>query len=496
MEKSEKYILNPAYYIGKDKNRVILCNRTPFFEDIHYKDCFSFIHPLNAQFLTFFNGNDDLDEVLHKTSSHFGLPVEKMQLVVQQFIENTQSLSIKHGNAWVFFPENLVINKKQALDYYTYNIEDFPYESEPDLITQRLEKPLQINMELTMQCYTNCIYCYANRKMHIDKYLSLERILAIIKNAKNIGVLNFEINGGEVLLHPNCKAIVSALIENGYQPSISTKTPISHEQIVELKTVGLKSIQISLDSAKKSTLNKMLGVDDSYIEKIEDTIKFLEMENIRLTIHCIITSYNSNMEEMNNLVAFVAKYNCVKTIRFSPAGYSLYKPDFENIRTSEKFMNSLRESFNENENYPNIRFAFSTETCRSDFYTENKTHNFDSRALCTGNVRAMVILPDGKVTVCEELYDRREFIIGDLTNQTIEEVWNSDRAKELFYLNQNALSNNSSCKKCDKFDTCRQGRGVCWKMILMAYGYEYWDFPDPRCPDAPDCVNEIWINPS
>jgi hypothetical protein len=54
MEKSEKYILNPAYYIGKDKNRAILCNRESFFENnIHYQNCFSFIHPLNAQFLPF-----------------------------------------------------------------------------------------------------------------------------------------------------------------------------------------------------------------------------------------------------------------------------------------------------------------------------------------------------------------------------------------------------------------------------------------------------------
>lgn len=35
--------------------------------------------------------------------------------------------------------------------------------------------------------------------------------------------------------------------------------------------------------------------------------------------------------------------------------------------------------------------------------------------------------------------------------------------------------------------------GVCWKTVLMAYWEDNYDFPDPRCPNAPLPFNEIYI---
>ena len=37
--------------------------------------------------------------------------------------------------------------------------------------------------------------------------------------------------------------------------------------------------------------------------------------------------------------------------------------------------------------------------------------------------RRFVILPDGRVTVCEERYDHPAFLIGDLRRESVEEMW-------------------------------------------------------------------------
>ena len=34
---------------------------------------------------------------------------------------------------------------------------------------------------------------------------------------------------------------------------------------------------------------------------------------------------------------------------------------------------------------------------------------------------------------------------------------------------------------------------VCWKMVMYAYGKQNWDYPDPRCPEAPKMFNDICI---
>lgn len=51
-------------------------------------------------------------------------------------------------------------------------------------------------------------------------------VLSIIRQAKKIGVVNFDISGGEVLLHPHYKEVISELLINGYTPFISTKVPV------------------------------------------------------------------------------------------------------------------------------------------------------------------------------------------------------------------------------------------------------------------------------
>ena len=119
---------------------------------------------------------------------------------------------------------------------------------------------------------------------------------------------------------------------------------------------------------------------------------------------------------------------------------------------------------------------------------------FKNRRLCTANYSSLFVLPDGQVTICEQLYWNPHFIVGDITRQSLAEIWNSEKALNLYYLQQNTLSDKSHCKTCKYFIDCRQKMGgVCWKEVISAYGTENWDFPDPSCPFAPDPYHDVYI---
>lgn len=169
---------------------------------------------------------------------------------------------------------------------------------------------------------------------------------------------------------------------------------------------------------------------------------------------------------------------------------------FDSFRTSDKFINNLKKYIDNV--YSNYEFEIlvSDGDVPDDYLPEVRKQRFNHRAFCSGNTKSMVILPDGRVTICEELYDHPKFIIGDLTKQSILEVWNSDEAINLFKLQKKALNPQSACKQCDELEYCRQGLGVCWKTVLMAYGDENWDFPDPRCPKAPVMYHDICLEKS
>lgn len=108
--------------------------------------------------------------------------------------------------------------------------------------------------------------------------------------------------------------------------------------------------------------------------------------------------------------------------------------------------------------------------------------------MCTGNVRNAVVLPNGDVTICEELYAHPKFIIGNIKTNSLSEIWNSEKAVQLYHFAFNR-SSDSICYECSVRQKCRVGKGVCWKTVLMAYGMDKWDYPDPRCPAAPEFKN-------
>ena len=103
----------------------------------------------------------------------------------------------------------------------------------------------------------------------------------------------------------------------------------------------------------------------------------------------------------------------------------------------------------------------------------------------------MVLLPDGKVTICEQMYWKPQFIIGDLTKNTITKVWNSERALELSFPKKENLKDGNVCKTCKIYDECTSFLNKCFADVIKAYGDENWNYPDPRCIKAPDIKKEL-----
>ena len=103
----------------------------------------------------------------------------------------------------------------------------------------------------------------------------------------------------------------------------------------------------------------------------------------------------------------------------------------------------------------------------------------------------MIILPDGAVSVCEQLYWNENFIIGDICKNTIKEVWSSSKAIGLWKRKQSSITPQSPCRTCSDFTSCFQASNRCYANIMKAYGMENFDYPDPRCVLAPDFINTI-----
>jgi radical SAM protein with 4Fe4S-binding SPASM domain len=107
--------------------------------------------------------------------------------------------------------------------------------------------------------------------------------------------------------------------------------------------------------------------------------------------------------------------------------------------------------------------------------------NNDLAWKCSANISSLFILPDGNVSLCEQLYWHPQFIIGNITEQTIKDIWQSDKAKRLLCFPKNANTRQSSCSKCKLKENCFEEQKRCWVNVIKANGYYNWLSADPEC---------------
>ena len=492
MIENKKYIINPNYFIRGDENRAFITNKynNPDLEkysNIAFTDnFFSFWHPYFAAMISFFTGEFTLGEQLQKMEFFLEIDKETIKQMVNPFLENKEILTKKEGDLTVFIPENLIIEYKNDFPVQTQNLEDFIF-TDLDLTTKRVNRPLGCTFMLNTKCVTNCIYCYADRQ-NILKEIPLYKIKELVNEAKQLGMKSFDILGGEFFLYSDWKKLLKILIENDFHPYISTKVPVSKQDIDYMKSIGLRYIQISLDTVNNNVLTQMLNVKDSYYDKIRETIENLNKVGINIVVHSILTSLNCKKEDIITLLDYLSNIECVTSIRLTPVSNSRFKDkqNFEFIQCNDndmKVVNTIVENYRQK--YGKKYIVRDMEKYE-DVQTSNKTiDKFNNRSFCTGNTRNFYILPDGKVTFCEQMYWSHNFIIGDINNMSIMDFWNSNLAKNFNTIRHSKMRKESKCYECKDFEKCHFGKGLCWKMIVEHYGEENWDFPDPRCPKSP-----------
>lgn len=477
--------LNPSYSLRQDGNRVILHGVEN--ERDHSQEWFSFIHPYYGMLLSFFTfENYNLNEKISRCCEYFGKGCDYIMEILSPLIDNSNIVHVKtkHGEL-NSFPKNLIVSSDIPIHRKEeYSPTDFYYDGIPDFQTNRLHFPISINLELIMRCYTDCCYCYSDRSDSKGDRLTTSRIIELIREAKSNRAIQFDINGGEVLLHPDIKIILKELKDSGFNPLISTKMPINNEMIDYIRKIGIEKIQISLDSADDKLLTKLVKTPVGYLHNIGKTLEYASNVGLQVDINTVLTKYNVSPSEVEHLLEYISSFKCVRHNRLNPVGYSLYKTNFSEIAPTKENLDLVESLIPEWKVKYGININLSYFECASQFEKNVKIEKFRNRAICTGNVWNMVILPNGDVTICEELYYKSKFIIGNVKCNSINEVWNSRRAIDLYNMTVPAKSS-SVCGLCDDFNKCRMNQGVCWKTILMAYGDENWDFPDPRCPKAP-----------
>ncbi len=157
-------------------------------------------------------------------------------------------------------------------------------------------RPLGLLAELTYRCPLHCPYC--SNPLNLATYrdeLTLEEWTRVLAEARNLGVLQLHLSGGEPLQRRDLPQIVSVARGLGFYTNLITSalslTPAKAEQ---LKVAGLDHVQISIQAADPVLSDHIAGTP-SYQRKIA-AAQAVKALGFPLTLNVVL--HHQNIEQI------------------------------------------------------------------------------------------------------------------------------------------------------------------------------------------------------
>ncbi len=270
-----------------------------------------------------------------------------------------------------------------------------------------MKKFKKIYIEITNICNLSCSFCSIDNR--VKEKITLEKLEHLLKNINDYTDYVYLHVKGEPLLHPKLKEILDLCQKYNKQVNITTNGTLIKEKLGELKHPVVRQINLSLHSENKK---------ENYLEEIFETVDELKD---KIIIFRFWTMDNGKMNKQSTEIVDKIKKH-----------YNLSPEIVEKIN-NEKHI-KLRDNL-----YIDKADEFIWPNLNNDYYNDKGT--------CYALKDQLAILVDGTVVPC--CLDSNGIInLGNIYENSIEEIINSDRYQEMKTNFSNRKACEELCKHC------------------------------------------------
>ena len=286
----------------------------------------------------------------------------------------------------------------------------------------------KLRISVTDKCNMKCIYCMPNGNINWfdnKEILNFQEIVRITSIFTQLGITKVRITGGEPLLRPSLENLIRDLtkIQNIKTISMTTNGILLEDKLSQLKSSGLTTLNISLDTFKEERFRTLNGI--SNLNKVLNGIQKASELGFKIKINTVIIR-DWNDDEIITFVRFARdKKLTVRFIEFMPLdGSGIWN---HNLVVSKQEIIKKIES-----NFHNV-ISFD-ENNNSSFQSDPASvYNFDdgkgkigfissiTEPFCS-NCDRVRLTSDGKFLTClfeKEGYDLKKMIRNAKTDQEI-----------------------------------------------------------------------------
>lgn len=290
-------------------------------------------------------------------------------------------------------------------------------------------------IEIISCCNERCVYCYNQKNMSDYVMLSYGKIIEIINDAVKMGVENIAISGGEPLLHPEIKGIISIINERGLTPTIISNFTLIDNKMSKFLSEKRVDLQFTLDSGIKEIheLSRGKGTFDKQIK----AINLLKRDgfNHGILLRSNIWKRNCSYENILSVLEFAQKFE-INKVSFALA----HRTDFFRL-TSEKeedkedIIKWIKAS---QKLYPNLDIDFPEKkvSWACPFLVTEEHLDCGLRVTAAGNVYPC------------QLFDSEEFCIGYIYKNNLEEIIKGEPLQRFLELMRLRKFFIQKCREC------------------------------------------------
>jgi len=164
-----------------------------------------------------------------------------------------------------------------------------------------MDRPFGLLAELTYACPLQCPYC--SNPLAMDDYrqeLTTAEWLRVLAEARELGVLQLHLSGGEPLQRRDLAGIVRRASELGlYTNLITSALGLSARRAEELRTAGLDHVQISIQ-ADEPVLSDRIAGTPSFARKLA-AARLVKKLGWPLTLNVVL--HRENMDRVAGVLA-------------------------------------------------------------------------------------------------------------------------------------------------------------------------------------------------
>ena len=319
--------------------------------------------------------------------------------------------------------------------------------------------PVTVNTGFTTYCDHSCVWCssaYTTRK--IPSLKERDELIVVpsvwIKNIRILaqgGTQGLIIAGqGEPLLHPKAKEMLDAVADTGMKYMLFSNGQRANEKFYESFFEAAAAVRFSVDAASPEmhkrwhSAKNSQGGGRSDFDKVVSNIRNLVEEkrrrgSISPHIGCQMICSKLTQDDFEDFARLWrdvgVDYVAYKSLQRNKSNESITISSMDLHTTEEERAEQAQRML---ERLLLIKGRYETDTFKVHVKIDQIQHAYVKRFNgaerydhCRAHPLTPMIEPDGNVYVCIDHGGNPDFVIGNIYNNTIDEIWGSTQRQEV-----------------------------------------------------------------